>query len=113
MVPAMLKGAVWAVVLSFPLAAMCALVYRFPLPLVGYGGGPDAVDAALLAVVFFLAFGGFPVLLAAGAAAGAAAHVVGRPDLRRVRWLVPVFAALVTALLVGLLAILDKLIGPW
>ncbi len=110
---AMVRGALWAVVVAFPLAAVCALIYRFPMPMAGYRSGPTAVPDALLAAVFYGLLGGFPALLAAGAAAGAAAYNVASPDPRRVHRLVLIFATAVAALGVGLLANLDRLIGPW
>jgi hypothetical protein len=45
-------GALIAVLATFPLAVLCAVVFRFPAPFVGYVGGPDAVRPALVAVVF-------------------------------------------------------------
>jgi hypothetical protein len=105
---AMVVGAVWAVGLAFPLAAVCALVYRFPVPLVGYRSGPAAVPGAVVSVVFYgVLLGGFPALLAGGAAAGAVAYGLGRPDLWRVRLLVFTLAGLVAALGVTLVATLD------
>lgn len=103
----MVVGALWAVGLAFPFAAVCALVYRFPIPLVGYRSGTGAVPGALVSVVFFGVLGGFPALLAGGAAAGLVAYVLGRPDLRRIRLLLPALAGLVTAVAVGLAAYLD------
>lgn len=70
MARAMVTGAFWAVGLAFPLAAACALVYRFPVPMAGYANGPTSVPRVLLSVVFYGLLGGFPALLAAGAAAG-------------------------------------------
>jgi hypothetical protein len=110
---AALRGALWAAALAFPLAALCALAYRFPVPFSGYQTGLNAVPAALGAVVFYGTLGGFAVLLAAGALGGAAAYVLGCPNVQRVRRLTLAFAGLVALLGVGLLAILDKLIGPW
>ena len=105
---AMVVGAVWAVGLAFPLAAVCALVYRFPVPLVGYRSGPAAVPGAVVSVVFYgVLLGGFPALLAGGAAAGAVAYGLGRPELWRVRLLVLTLAGLVAALGVSVLAIFD------
>lgn len=113
MARAMVTGAFWAAGLAFPLAAACALVYRFPVPMAGYASGPTSLPRVLLSVVFYGLLGGFPALLAAGAAAGAGAYALGQPDPRRVLRLVPALAGLVAALGVGILAILDKLIGPW
>ncbi len=102
---AMVRGALWAVAVVFPLAAACALVYRFPMPMADYSSGPAAIPGVFLAVVFYGLFGGFPLLLAAGAAAGAAAYAIGSPNARLVHWLVPVSATAVAAL--------DRQIGPW
>ena len=109
----MLRGAFWAVALAFPLAATCALLYRFPVPFAGYETGLTAVPGAILAVVFYGVLGGFAALLAAGALGGAAAYALGRSDVQRVRWLTLAFAGLMALLGVGLLAVLDKFIGPW
>lgn len=111
--PAVFRGALWAVALAFPLAAICALFYRFPVPFSGYRTGLVAVPGALVAVVFYGILGGFPALLTAGGLGGAAAHTLGRPDRQRVRRLTLVFTGLIALLAVGLLANLDKLIGPW
>jgi hypothetical protein len=110
---AVLWGALWAVVLAFPFAAVCGLVYRFPIPFGGYASGPTAMLRALGAVVFYGLLGGFPALLVLGWLGGAAAYSLGRPELRRVHRLTLGFAALIALLGVVLLAILDKVIGPW
>lgn len=110
---AMLLGALWTVALPFPLAAVCALLYRFPVPFGGYVSGPAAVPGAFVAIIFYGILGGFLALLVAGALGGAAAHALGRPDVRRVRRLALAFAAFIALAGVGLLAVLDKLIGPW
>ena len=109
----MLRGALWAAALAFPLAAICALLHRFPIPFLGYESGPAAMLAALVAVVFYGLLGGFPALLAAGALGGAAAHALGQPDGWRIRRLTLTFAGLIALLGVAFMAILDKLIGPW
>jgi len=110
---AVLRGALWAVALAFPLAAICAVIYRFPVPFSGYESGVAEIPAALLAVVIYGLLGGFPALLAAGALGGAVAKALGGSDAQRVRRLALIFAGLVAALGVGVLAVLDKLIGPW
>jgi len=108
-----LYGMLWAVGLAFPLAAICALVYRFPIPFAGYESGLAAMPLALVATVFYGILGGFPALMAAGALGGAAAYSIGQPDRQRVRWLTVTFAGLAALSGVVLLAVLDKLIGPW
>lgn len=110
---AVFRSALWAVALAFPIAAICALLYRFPVPFAGYETGLTAVPGAFLAVVFYGLLGGFPVLLAAGGLGGAAAHTLAHPNAQRVRRLTLTFAGIVALLAVGLLAVLDKLIGPW
>ncbi len=110
---AVLRGALWAVVLAFPLAALCALVYRFPVPFSGYESGLAAAPVALMAVVFYGLLGGFPVLLAAGALGGAAMNALASPDVQRVRRLTLASSGLIAALAVIFMATLDKLIGPW
>ena len=109
-----LRGGVSAVGLAFPLAAICALLYRLPVPFVGYENGPAAMGPALLALLFYgLFLGGFAALFVAGALGGAVGYVLGKPDAQRVRRLTLIFAGMVAALGVGLMAVLDKLIGPW
>jgi len=110
---AVLRGAVWAVVLAFPFAAICALLYRFPVPFAGYAIGPDGILSALVAVVFYGLMGGFPGLLVAGALSGVSAYYLGRPDARRIHRLAFAFAVIVAAVGVGTLAILEEFIGPW
>lgn len=113
MLSAVVRGALLAVVVAFPLAAICALVYRFPVPFAGYAAGPGEVLNALVAVLFYGMLGGFPALAVAGALGGATAYGLRKPDTQRVRRLVLAFSTIVAALAVGTLAILDKLIGPW
>ena len=110
---AVLRGAVWAVVLAAPFAAICALLYRFPKPFAGYATGPDGVGDALLAAVFYGLMGGIPALLVAGALSGATAYYLGRPDPQRIRRLAFALAGIVAAVGVGALAILEEIIGPW
>ena len=111
--PAIIWGAVSATVLAFPLAALCAIVYRFPVPFAGYASGIDDVPYVLMGVLFYGLLGGFPVLAAAGVLAGWAAHHTGQPDPRAVRRLALTFGGVSASLAVVLLAVLDKLIGPW
>jgi hypothetical protein len=111
--PAILWGALSAMLLAFPLAALCAIVYRFPVPLAGYLSGIFAVPYVLVGVVFYGILGGFPLLAAAGALAGWAAHQSAQNDPRTVRRLALALGALAALAGVTLLAVLDKLIGPW
>lgn len=111
--PAILTGAISAVLLAFPLAALCALVYRFPIPFSEYESGLAAMPRALLAVVFYGILGGFPLLLALGAIGGAAAYKLAGPVSQPVRRLTLAISAAIALVAVILLAILDKIIGPW
>jgi hypothetical protein len=106
-------GAAVAVIASFPLAAISALVFRFPIPFGGYASGPDAVIPALTATLFYGALGGFAVQAALGGIAGV---IAGRQSGAAVApaWRQCVGWAIVGAL-PGVLAlsVLDWLIGPW
>lgn len=107
-------GIDWAVLSTFPIAALEALLYRFPVPLAGYLSGLSAVVPALISVlVYGTVLGGFILLAGLGAGTG---YVVKRLDFiepvhkRRV---VRVVSVAFTALCLFVLSILDKLIGPW
>jgi hypothetical protein len=110
---AVLWGALSATLLTFPLAAVCAVVYRFPVPFAGYASSVAAVPTVLLAVGFYGVIGGFAVLGGAGAIAGWLAHEKAQPDSHGVRRLAIAYGALPAALAVLVLAVLDKLIGAW
>jgi hypothetical protein len=99
--------------LAFPLAALCALVYRFPIPFSEYESGLAAMPRALLAVLFYGVLGGIPLLLALGAAGGAIAHRVAGPEPRAVRNLTLAIAGVIALAAVILMAVLDKIIGSW
>lgn len=107
------RGGLWSIALAFPFAALCGLLYRFPIPLAGYASGPGAVPGALMAVLFYGILGGFVVLFAGGAVGGLIAHAIAQPSLKRVRRLTVGLAATVTLTCVALLAVLDQLIGAW
>jgi hypothetical protein len=102
-------GALVAILASFPLAALTALVVRFPIPFGGYVSGPEAVGPVLYAVGFYGMLGGFFVQAVVG---GVAAFVASRSQPRgSKRWVAaPVAAAWAGVLL---LSILDWIIGPW
>jgi hypothetical protein len=106
-------GALATILLVFPLAAVCALLFRFPIPFASYESGWTAVPHALAAVRFYGSLGGFVLLAVLGGLGGVVAHRIGRPDARRVwRWTV-FLAAVVAFCAVMLLATLDYIIGPW
>ena len=110
---AVLGGALGTILLVFPFAGLCALVFRLPVPFAAYESGWSAVPHALAAVRFYGALGGFALLALLGALGGLVAHRMGRPDTRRVwRWTIS-FAATVAFCAVMLLATLDYIIGPW
>jgi hypothetical protein len=109
-----LTGAIWAVAATFPIAAVTALVYRFPVPLVGYLSGIIAVIPALIAVLIYgILLGGFILLGLLGAIGGFVAGTIIRQDRRRCTWVTGAWALLVATAGVVTLAVLDKIIGPW
>jgi len=104
------RGALIAVLGSFPLAMICALIYRFPIPFVGYRSGVNAVGPAFGAVLLYGLFGGFAVQ---GLLGGLASHFAARTNPNPSAGLV-LFAALGAAAIgVGILAVLDRVVGPW
>lgn len=106
-------GALLAILLAFPLAALSALLFRFPIPFASYESGWGAALHALAAVRFYGALGGFVLLACLGGLGGVAAHRLGKPDRRRVwRWTISLALAVATCAVV-LLATLDYIIGPW
>jgi hypothetical protein len=110
---AVVTGIVWALFWVFPVAALVALCFRFPIPFSGYESGPSAVLRSLFAVLFFGVLGGFLVIAALGAASGALAHRLAGPDVRKWRWLAVGLALGGDFVAVMTLAVLDKIIGPW
>jgi hypothetical protein len=106
-------GALATIALAFPLAALCALLFRFPVPFAGYESGWSAVPHALAAVRFYGALGGFLVLALMGALGGVIAHRVASGETRRVWLWTFALGALVSLSAVILLATLDYIIGPW
>jgi hypothetical protein len=109
----MIGGAIATILLAFPFAAICALLFRFPIPFASYESGLSAVPHALAAVRFYGSLGGFVLLAVLGSVGGAVAHQLGGGDRRRV-WKWTVLLAMVIAFCcVMLLATLDYIIGPW
>lgn len=108
---------VTAIVASGPLAALCGLLYRFPIPFAGYMSGWDAVRATPLALFFYgIMLGGF-----LGLAALATLLALGLRALRPVRdfasadsFKIGLAAGLASACVgVALLANWDLIYGPW
>ena len=105
-----LAGAAIAVAATFPLAALVALVFRFPIPFGSYMSGPSAVVPALFGAAFYGVLGGFPVQAVLGGIAGVLASRTGALNRRRAVLTYAVLAALPGVLI---LSILDWIIGPW
>lgn len=114
-----LAGALIAVTACFPLAALTALVFRFPIPFAGYRRGWEAAAEAPAAMHFYaltigsVPGGGYALLAVLGALAGyAGARIVPATSWRAssVRVLVPVAAALTVVIA---LAVWDLVFGPW
>jgi hypothetical protein len=95
-------------------AVLIALVYRFPIPFYGYASGVKAMAPAVGAVIIYGLFGGFALLGALGALGGWFAHrrYETRCD-RNKHWEIIIFAFASDFAALGLLAVLDKIIGPW
>jgi hypothetical protein len=106
-------GGVSAILGSFPVAALVALVYRFPIPFAGMGSGPRAILPSLFAVLFYGILGGFLFVGILGVLVGLLAYRLGRPDIRRIVYVTLGLAVGVDFLATFTLAILDKIIGPW
>lgn len=109
-----LTGAIWSVISTFPIAAMTALLYRFPIPFVGYLSGIKAVVPALFAVMFYgVPLGGLVLLGVLGALGGFVTGITLKNDRRRCLFATRVWALFVSSAGVLTLAILDKIIGSW
>ena len=107
-------GAVCAVLAAFPVAALLALTFRFPVPFNGIDGGLDHVLPSLFAVLFYgIAMGGFPVLAVLGAVGGVTAHHLRKPEGRQVFLLTAWLSLATSSAALFLLATLDWIIGPW
>ena len=107
------RGAATAVFASFPLAALCALVFRFPIPLFGYASGFGAMWPAMIAVLFYGLMGGIPLQALLGGLGGLAGARYGRPDERRRRQYSLVLSIAIAVPGIVSLAVLDYIIGPW
>ena len=109
-----LAGATWSVISTFPIAAVTAVLFRFPVPFVGYLSGITAVVPAMFAVLFYgVVFGGLVLLGVLGAIGGFISAMTLRHDRRRCKLATRAWALFVSAMGVLTLAVLDKIIGPW
>jgi hypothetical protein len=99
---------------TFPLAALIALVFRFPVPFVGYESGIDGIKPALYAVYFYgVSLGGFSIVVILGAIAGFAIHKRGHVDSGIYWRRMFGFSACAAGAPLLVLSVLDYLIGPW
>lgn len=107
-------GARWSVVSAFPIAGLMALVFRFPVPFVGYVSGFKAILPAMLAIVLYGVFLGGLILVGAIGAIGGALTASNSNRSQQSQILAARLVAMaVTTLCLFVLAILDKIIGPW
>jgi hypothetical protein len=108
-----LQSAGVAIAGSFPLAALIALVFRFPVPFVGYQSGPRAMLPALIGVFFYGILGGVGVQAVLGGVGGVAAYLLGRRRSMKTNRLTIALGLIAALPGLLLLAILDWIIGPW
>jgi len=108
------KCAIVGIVATVPLVLLCALIFRFPVPFAGYLSGPSAILPALIAIIFYgVLMGGFIVQALLGGLGGLFGEYLASPNIKLVKRFCVVFSTIGASLGVLLLAILDKLIGPW
>lgn len=107
----MLLGILLAIVMAFPIAGVLALVYRFPVPFAGYVSGVSALGHVMFAVLAYgVGLGGFPLLAVLGGLAGGT--VARGKDKLPWKWIM-LSCLLIDLVVLFVLAILDKIIGPW
>jgi hypothetical protein len=107
-----LQGAAAGVLGSFPLAAVVAGVFRFPIPFAGYASGPGAMLPAMFAALMYGLLGGLVVQAIAGGVGGIAAYGLAR-DRAQLNLLSILFGAACALPGLLVLATLDWMIGPW
>ncbi|WP_428306197.1 hypothetical protein [Lacipirellula sp.] len=103
-------GAILAVLLMFPFAGLTALLYRFPVPIVGMVDGWDGVGAAMFGLTIYAMLGWILAPIALGAIGGSIAQ---RLAPNRIVSFTVAFAALSAFTCTITLATIDKIIGPW
>lgn len=110
--PSMAGGALIAICGTFPLAAVCALAFRFPIPMSGYSSGTSAMLPALSAVVFYGSMGGFVVQGLMGAICALVAMRI-KPHQSHSPCLLVALSLIGAVPGVMIMAVLDWIIGPW
>ncbi|MGE5519003.1 MAG: hypothetical protein ACM3VS_03675 [Candidatus Dadabacteria bacterium] len=108
-----LKTIFWTWLLCFPLAAIVAFVYRFPIPFSEYESGISAVPKALGAVIFYTIMGGFIVIPILGWVAYLLGNQMGNADDKEQRKWQFIFSLVFALSSIILMSVLDKIIGPW
>ena len=119
-----IKGGRIAIVSSFPIALLFALLYRFPIPMGGYIGPfsgkshigvINSLKAVVLAWVVYGILGGFVLLFVGGAVTGTAiSSKCSESDDKKHRDRMVTTGGIIFAILcVGLLSNLDFIIGAW
>jgi uncharacterized membrane protein YfcA len=102
-------GGLLTILGAFPVAAVVALVFRFPIPFAGYQSGVEAMVSSPIAVLLYgVATGGFVVLGVIGAVAGV---LIGASD--RSKQSILIAALTIDTVAIGLLSVWDKIYGPW
>ena len=108
------NGAIIGIIATVPLVVLCAVAYRFPVPFAGYLSGIGAIIPSLIAVLFYgILFGGFLVQALLGGLGGLLAQHIGGTDKNKIINYCIVFSTIGASFGVLILAILDKIIGPW
>jgi len=107
-----LKGAIAALLASLPIAVVFAVIYRFPIPFVGYVHGIENIRTVPIAWIFYNLFGGFIVLLGGGAIIGTIVGSRFENDAKK-NVMIVLWSAIFAMCCVAVLSVLDKIIGPW
>ena len=109
----MIAGTLWSLVSAFPITALMALFFRFPVPFGGIEGGPSRVIPAMFALLFYgVLAGGFVFIGICGAFAGFVAWRFA-PTAHQQRRIQRCLSMGFTFVLLFVLATLDWYIGAW
>jgi hypothetical protein len=106
---------VTAIIASVPLAALCGLLFRFPVPFAGFMSGWDAVRATPLVIFFYgIMLGGFLALAGLAALLALCFRLFRSQRDAGDSFTDGVVAGLASAAIgVALLANWDFIYGPW